>query len=523
MPRGIIANYLNYFSIYVSFWIGIAFIFTGIVNFFSPINSITSSLILILSLFVSFILSKMEFSNVTTHHLISGIIPKWVFYLTFFVLILWIIIVLLHPAIDTDTHVYHLPLPLLMNQSIWYPGIVKINLNFGSPNGASVISSLFTSFNKMGLENATNLLLWLGLISSILSFLLKTQISLFLAIISTVLVVLQPDLFWQSYNMGEDLGACFFLGLGFLSWNEKKIGNAFWLFSLASIFRIFGAIALALIFIFEYLPLLLKKNFLLLKDIKIYLSLSVILIWSTRAWIGTGNPFYPTLPLSFAQWSIPVDIQTNFLNSIKGYLNLDRNILNLPNFLYNLLLFPQKVKGSYFFWPPIFVSLSCIIYLKKIHSIKLINYKIFFTLFTLTILWYIGSPLTRFFLGPFLFLFLSTLSIYLNYINKTPKIFHFVFLASVILTFSAFSFNALKHFPKDIIPLFSFNNSLDSLRPFLSYSKENIKEIYNDDEFIYNQSDTTYCGWNRPPCFNHYSFGDPKLLASIYWKYNHRK
>src|SRR5882724_5326384 len=43
-----------------------------------------------------------------------------------------------HPTRDTDAHVYHLPLALLMNASRWYPGIVRLSTHFGFPNGNSV-------------------------------------------------------------------------------------------------------------------------------------------------------------------------------------------------------------------------------------------------------------------------------------------------------------------------------------------------------------------------------------------------
>ena len=497
------------------------YMYVALLNFFFPMKPLISQVILFLVAVTVFLTFKKVELDVFRNRNSSSSMKRFMILILCFLSALWILIVIFRPTMDTDANVYHLPLSILMNHSVWYPGIVKLSTHFGFPNGNSVLASVFTSSGIIGFENIPNLFLWITLGIGVYIYLIKKGLSLFLSFFVPFVFLLTPVIFWQSYNMGTDLPSACFLLFGLLAFSDKKLEDSMLFFSLASVFKPLGMVAFLLTAAYiVFLRVSGRKKVDLLKP-KIVLSFVLFFVYLVRMFIGTGNPFYPVLPLNFASWGISPAVQRELLSaSIRFYSGVERTLLGTFVFTKDFFLFPNRVGSSYWFIPFFLVCfiLSSYVFIKHRQYKKVdIHYGyLSFLIVCLAIIWFIGSPLFRFIAGLLIFINIkSFISLYRFRVGKLHMLIVYTFL---FITLGAYIYNTGEHIKDDVVPL--IHPSSEARESKLPFDKKIFSTIETEDGFTYSVSDSTFCGRVKPPCINLYSIGDKDELIKEYRKYN---
>ncbi len=497
------------------------YIYVVLLNFFFPMSPVISQVILFLvavTVFLTF--RKVELDVFRNRNTSSGA-SRFTISILYFLSALWILVVIFRPTIDTDANVYHLPLSILMNHSVWYPGIAKLSFPFGFPNGNSVLASVFTSSGIIGFENIPNLFLWITLGIGVYIYLIKKRVSPSLSFVVPFVFLLTPVIFWQSYNMGTDLPSACFLLFGLLAFSDKKLEDSMFFFSLASVFKPLGMVAFLLTTVYiAFLSLSGRKKVDLLKP-KIILSFALFLIYLVRMFIGTGNPFYPVLPLSFASWGITPTVQKGVLSaSIRFYSGVERTLSGTFVFIKNFLLFPHRVQSCRWF-VPFFLTcfISSLYVFIKYRQYRKIDFHYGYLLLvvvSLVVIWFIGSPLFRFIAG--LLIFINIKSFVTSYRFRVGKLWMLILYASLFITLGAYIYNTGEHIKDDVFPL--IYPSSEARQSKLPFNKEVISTVETEDGFTYSKSDSSFCGRTKPPCINLYSIGNKDELIKEYRKYN---
>ncbi len=497
------------------------YIYVALLNFFFPISPIISQVILFLVAVTVFLTFKKVELDVFCNRNNSSSMKRFIILILYFLSALWILIVIFRPTIDTDANVYHLPLSILMNHSVWYPGIAKLSFPFGFPNGNSVLASVFTSSGIIGFENIPNLFLWITLGIGVYIYLIKKGVSPSLSFVVPFVFLLTPVIFWQSYNMGTDLPSACFLLFGLLAFSDKKLEDSMLFFSLASVFKPLGMVAFLLTTVYiAFLCLSGRRKVDLLKP-KIILSFALFLIYLVRMFIGTGNPFYPVLPLSFASWGIAPAVQEGVLSAgIRFYSGVERTLSGTFVFIKNFLFFPQRVKSCRWFVPFFLTCVISFLYVFiKYRQYKKINLHYGYLLFlvvSLVVIWFIGSPLFRFIAG--LLIFINIKSFITLYRFRVSKLHMLIVYTSLFIILGAYIYNTGEHIKDDVFPL--IHPSSEARQSKLPFKKEVISTVETEDGFTYSKSRSSFCGRAKPPCINVYSIGDKDELIKEYRKYN---
>lgn len=511
---------MTYFINLVIYGVIYLYLFTAAINFFHPIVKIISIIIIFISMLLSFL--SAVFVPFSTFSLTNRIkrIPKIWFITIFFFLPIWFFVVLHRPTIDTDANVYHLPLSILMNHSVWYPGIGKLCHHFGFPNGNSVLASAFTSFGISGFENIPNLIIWLIFGVGIFIYSVKKKINLFISFAVSLLFLFTPVLFWQSYNMGTDLPCACFLLFGLLALSDKHFEDASLFLSLSAIFKTLGIVAFGLFI--PYMLVIYRREKINLLHPKFLLSFILFTVFLIRIFIATGNPIYPVLPLKLVSWGISPGIQKGIVNgSLRYYSGIERNLVGFFIFIKDFLFFPHRVRSSYWFSPFLLVCLVPFLYLfirdKFYRRINANTSFISFLVIIIFIIWFIGSPLFRFIAGVLIFITLK-LFIFLSNDLRVSKLYNGIIYVSLFATLSLFTFNAGKHIKNDVFPL--INAPERTVETFMPFDKKIFSSVKTKDGFMYFKSSSTYCGRMKPPCINSYSIGSEEKLIKEYRRYN---
>ena len=499
---------MAYFINLVTYGLIYIYLFTAAINFFHPVTKIISIIIIFLSITLSFITAN--FIPLNTFILPDKIkrIPKIWVGITSFLLLVWFFVVIFRPTIDTDANIYHLPLSILMNHSVWYIGIGKLCHHFGFPNGNSALASIFTSFGISGFENIPNLIIWLIFGVGIFSYLIKKKINLFISFSVSLLFLFTPVLFWQSYNMGTDLPCACFLLFGLLALSDKHFEDASLFLSLSAVFKTLGIVAFGLFI--PYMLVIYRREKVNLLHPKFLLSFILFAVFLIRIFIATGNPIYPVLSLNFVSWGISLDIQNGVIHGLKHYSEVQRTLGGFFIFIKDFLFFPHHFKSSYWFSPFLLACLLPFLYLgiknKYYRRLNLHSMYLFSLISILLLIWFIGSPLFRFIAGILIFI---TLKLFIFIVRfELPKLCSGIIYASLFITLSLFSFNIGKHI------------SSESIEPLLPFDKKIFSIVEKEDGFAYSKSSSTYCGRILPPCINSYSVGSEEELVREYRKYN---
>lgn len=499
-----------------------SYILVASLNFLNPITEFLSLLLIILSISLAILSSSCLPLEIFKNSANNKPIPRLAF--LFFVMLFsaWIILVFHRPTIDTDANIYHLPLSILINHSIWYPGIGNLNSHFGFPNGCSVLASLFTSFNIVGFENITNLLMWALFGLGLFAYLQKKKVSPLFSLLFALTILFTPDIFWQSYNMGTDLPCAVFMTFGLLALYERKFYDAALLLAMSSVFKTLGTIAFILVIIYILFLRLSKLVKVDIRHPKIILSLGICLICLLRIYIATGNPFYPALGLKLAPWGVSADNQKGLMDCTRQYARVERTFLGTITFVKNFFFFPSKFCSSHWF-SPIFITCffsSIYICFKKKYLRHFNKYLFFITLLIciLFISWFWSSPLVRFILGVLVFLNLIFFLKFREY--AFVALWKLVVYGSLFFTLSLFVYNVGDHIKNDTLPL--LNASEEKIRSFMPYYGYKSPYVKQKDGFYYSYCTSNFCSRVLPPCINRYSYGEEDALVNEYKKYNRR-
>lgn len=495
------------------------YLFTVSIIFFHPITRSISVGIILISLALSFISAFFLPLSIFISGQREREIPKVWAGVTFVLFVIWFFICLHRPTIDTDANVYHLPLSLLMNNSVWYPGIGKLSTVFSYPNGSSVLATVFTSFKMVGFENIPNLIIWIMLGMGIFIYLASKKVSLFIAFLVTILLVFTPVLFWQSYNMGTDLPTACFILFGFLALSDKKFEDSILFFSLSAVFKTLGLVAL--LFMLPYILFLKfrKKEKINLMQPKIILATFIFMLYLARMIIATGNPLYPAVCLKIAPWGISEDVQKRMIMNIKTYSGVHMNFQGFFLFLKDFLFFPHRIKGEFWFWP---FTAGCLIVFSYLFLKGRVNRRIdlnsgfiIFLICCLFGIWFIGSPLFRFIAGAFMFI---TLKLFIVCSRKyLPKLCRNLLYSSLVLTLSLFLFNAIVHIKQDALPL---AHILRDASRDLRGGEKTVLQVQTQDGFLYYRATMRYCGRSPVPCLSAYADGEEEQLIQEFRKCN---
>jgi hypothetical protein len=430
----------------------------------------------------------------------------------------WLVVVAVRPTMDTDANVYHLPQSLLMNHSVWYPGIAKLSLPFGISNGDSVLASNFTAFGKIGFENIPNLIIWIIFSLGIFIYLKRKEISTFNSLSLTFMFMLTPILFWQSYNMGTDLPYICFAVFGLLAFSEQYFDDTALFFALASVFKTHGLILFVMFMPYIFLRHIKEKKPWLFNT-KIILAFFLIAIVFLRTFIATGNPFFPVFVYNFGNWSIDIGVQRMFIDSLRAYSGAERTLSGFLLFIKDFLFFPKRVMSSYWF-SPFFLSASITAliffitkkYYRKVNSVFLY---LTFIIIIYGVIWFISSPLERFIAAILIFLTIKSF-IFISK-AKLPNFFILVNYAMLYSCLFLFIINAIVHIKKDVSPL--INVSQETIDKFRDYT-DGIILRKTEDGFIYSKTISTYVGRTQPPCVTSYAAGREEDLIREFRKYN---
>ena len=205
---------------FLVFFMATVYVLVAGVNFSCPITQNVSFIIGLLSLILAIWKARsIHFKTFGEYNEIYA-----VYFLGLFLALG--IVTVLKSSIFIDTHIYHLPLSLLMNKSIWFPGIGKISHHMAFANGTSVLSSIFTSTNIVGFENIINYLSWVMLGMGTFLYLIKQSINKYLSLFLSLVFMFSGDFFFQSYNMGTDLPCAMFMLFGLLAIKDKNYSES---------------------------------------------------------------------------------------------------------------------------------------------------------------------------------------------------------------------------------------------------------------------------------------------------------
>ncbi|MFH1777639.1 MAG: hypothetical protein ABH952_08810 [Candidatus Omnitrophota bacterium] len=511
-----------YFINFLIYAITYCYLLTALIVFFHPITRIVSIIIIFLSALLAVKSAVLScFSIFKSSPQLKAVPQVWQ-YLLLFLLSAWTYVVICRPTIDTDANIYHLPLALLMNYSVWYPGIGKLSLVFSYPNGTSVLASVFTSFEVIGFENIPGYLTWLLMGGGIFVYLTEKKIRFLNVLLVTLLFLLTPVLFWQSYNMGTDLPCSCFMLFGLLALCDKKYEDAALFFALSSLFKILGIIAYLFMVGYLFIMHFSRRERINWQGLKIILSFVLFIVYLVRMYVATGNPIYPALPLKLAPWGINIEVQRGIFNTIRVYARVERSLLGFLIFLKDFLFFPQRVHGEFWFWPFSAACLiSCIFLTIKNKLFSKINSNLLATMFLVLItfaIWFIGSPLFRFLAG--ILMFLTLKSFVLSHEFNLPHHYLGAIYVSLYVTLLLFVINAGQHIKNDVIPLVLA--SPEHIRQLTFYSKDLVYTVKTKDGFEYSKATARYCGRNIPPCIHAYAGDSEERLIQDYKKYNQR-
>ena len=524
-------NFLIYNFVYI-------YILVSIINFYHCITSFISIFILIISAISSFFSIKFRpFRMFLFEIKYNYFLNKHILYLVFFILAIWLFIVINRPSTGVDANVYHLPLSLLINKSVWYPGIAKLSSHFGFPNGASVLASVFTSFDHAGFEGIPSIVTWIIYGIGIFLYLVKNHISAFTSLIITWMFLITPEIFLASYTMGTDLPCACFLTFGLMAIDSRKFEDTCLFFSLSAIFKTLGVLAFFMAIPYVLYMLIRKDGKRFIWTPKVLLSLVLLAISLLRVYIATGNPIYPAIPINLmAPWGISQDIQNDIIygaygkytgggRGLKNYAGIERTLSGVVMFMIKFFVSPHGVKSGYWFSPFFAICLiTSFLIIVKEKNFRFVNVNFFYTYFIISILtlsWMSYSPLFRFISGVLVYI---NIKLFIFVYIKKYNIYKIINILTLYILVSLFSFNLYEKIDAEILPLINADQKkIESFMPW-SGSRKSMAKIFTIEQteggFAYSKSTTNYCQRMPPPCINGRSLDNEKILIQLYRMYN---
>jgi hypothetical protein len=517
-------NFLIYFISYT-------FIIGGSVNFFLPISEVISLAIILISILFSWLSALFIPFDTFARDTSSLNLSKRSVTLILALIAAWTPIVIWRPTVGDDAIGYHLPLSLLMNHSIWYPGIAKLSSHYGFPNGISVVSSVFTAFEILSLENIPNLIIWYVLGSGIFLYLASHGASPFQSGVISLIFILSPDMFWQSYNMGTDLPSACFLAFGLLALADRRWNDSYLFLALSATFKTLGAVAVVLVTPYLLFIKERRQGEFQILHLKTAIAILLLTVSVLRIYIATGNPFYPALPVNLANWGISSAIQETVINGVDRetgpglteYVGIERTFLGYLAFAVYFLFFPYRVKSSYWFSPFLIAGFAVGIYYfvkeKYYRTVSVNAWYLFLVVQVLLMAWFFYSPVFRFAAGVFIFLGIELFLFCKNHMRSwLPRL---VINGAMAFTLSLFTLNVFRHVDQNIIAVLRHTpEAVSKWMPWEGPDRDKLSTKYTDDGFIYSKADAMYCQRMHPPCISMRSLADEPALIREYRKYN---
>lgn len=519
-PASLLGRFLNLGVWFVVF----AYLFIAVVNFFSPIIPLIAFIIIVVSGLAAFSASQSRFfdtfkADYNTAELEKNA-PFWFFISIAAVSLVWFLIVIFRSTLDTDANVYHLPLALLMNKSIWYPGIGKLCSLFGLPNGNSVLASVFTVTGVAGFENIPNLMIWFIFGAGIFAYLRLRGVPIVAAGLAVSALIFSPDFFWQSYNMGTDLPQACFLVFGFFAFSRDCLEEAFLFFALAAIFKPLGLVMFGMVFVWAVIRFVVFRKPCDLAHPALRWSVGLILVFLTRMFVATGNPVYPIGAFKFVSWGINPPDQKALSYVFSIYSGLNRTLGGYAEFIKYFFYAPHRFNSEYWFSP--FFIISCVLsgyYFIKDREYKKISLNTKAVLASLSVaivIWLYFSPLFRFIAGVFVF---STVIMFCSiYLPSRGRMARAIMMFFVAVTIGLFAINIIKHIKKDVIGVVAVPAVVTER--FLPFSQSIFSPVILPDGFKYWRSSSNYSGRMPSPCISRYSIGSADDLVKEYRRYN---
>lgn len=487
---------INYFIVFL-------FLVTGVTNFFTEISPYIAGGIILGSgvgavmsaLYRPFRLFCYEKKKYFFVH------DRYLFLLG--VLLGFFVYFLQRPTLDADAHVYRLPLARLMNGSVWYPGIGGLCSLFGFANGDAVLASLFTSFGRRGLESMPNMVIYFLMISTIIAYLKRHGVRSIDVVLLVCVVSLCPDLFWQAYNMGSDLPAAYFCLLGFFSIEQRNYDEALFFFAATSMFK---PLCLPVCVIIIIYILFKKRGYERQLICNFYVGLGVLILTlvSLRKFYAVGNPLFPVVAFCGADWGMPRCLQQAFVSgALKGYVAISYTFKGILFFCKDILFRPHFVQSSFSFLPLFLVVVPASIWQSCEERTFLVSQEgklLVVICVCLMVLWFCSSPVFRFLIAPFAYIFLRMIIFVLN--GNTFRYYKYVLRAAVACFVFLFCFNIVHHMYSDVYPFFFETD----YRKRLPYDGSIFKVKTSAEGLQYVVSETTFCHDAIIPCMNSYSY-----------------
>jgi hypothetical protein len=519
-----ILSFLIYFIIF-------AYLAAGTVNFFLPISGVVAVLVIAISILLSYTSTLLVPIGMFLRNHISFQSSKRLFTASLLLLMVWSTVVIWRPTVGDDAIGYHLPLSLLMNNSIWYPGIAKLSSHYGFPNGISVLASILTAFDVLSLENVPNLIIWVVFGIGIFLYLISRNVSPLQSGLITLVFLLSPDFFWQSYNMGTDLPAGCFLTFGLLAWTDRRWYESYLFLALSATFKPLGAVALLLIMPYILFLKVRRQEEFQIHHPQVIVATLLLTVTILRIYIATGNPFYPTWPLNLAEWGISSDLQQTVINGLgdasglglRQYVGVERTVLGYLSFMVNFVMFPNLVKGSYWFSPLLISSFAVgTYYFIKERYYCVVSQQFWYTLLTVQVLllvWLFYSPIFRFAAGVFSFISVLLFVFCQNRVRSWGA--KSLINAAAGLTLALFTLNVGRHIDQNIVAVIRYTpEAVNKWMPWEGADKSKFSIKHTPDGFLYSKAVTTYCVKMPPPCISMRSLADENILIAEYRKYN---
>jgi hypothetical protein len=254
-------------------------------------------------------------------------------------LVLWHIVLTFLPETNWDSLVYHLYLPKIWLQD----GTLTAPLWNDYARMPLLMSLIYTSglALPLGEAGARGAALWAGLGGMLLAGGIARQgLGRGAAWLVMLLVIAEPMIFGQMAASGSDVPALLFL---FGAWallfppsgrkaNPLLAGILAGCLIGCKLVAVYGALALAILLIY----LVIKREQGALKNLAYYVDGVVVafLPWMIRAFVLTGNPFYPFAPGIFGSGDMPVEVAQK-LSTWLGGMGMGRGFTDY------LLLLPR--------------------------------------------------------------------------------------------------------------------------------------------------------------------------------------
>ena len=518
-----LSKLLIYSSIIISF-------IALLLNFFSPINQILTSLLTCASFIITYRYRKIFFS---------------LNYLKFIIFcsIIIIFFIMESNVYRPDAGLYHLPYIKILNEEKLIIGLSNLHFRYGHISIIQYFSAFSNNliFGDNGIVYAQAIIFCSISINfgyQIYQYLKNKNFNIhFFYLFSTIIYIFYKMNRYSEYGNDGPAHLLFFFLISEILKNlnfhsSKQISNLF----LISTFIFLNKTTLIFSFFFPFLAFK-KKNFLgCFKNKQFYLSLIFLLLWSIKNVLVSGCILYPEKKTCFQNfsWTNIEEVEQIALSSeiwSKGWSDYNKFIKNkniqkidkknyLENFYWLSYWLKVHFKHIINILIPFILFLITFYFLarlkglkkSKIYSNNIFIYKLFFLLLICCAIWFLKFPIYRYgysFLISLISVFFSIQIIKINFSVNYLRKLSFCFM---IIFFSAF-------IVKNIVRINKSNNDYFNYPwpKYYSMSETNrypkVKKVILNDKIFY-ESNNDYCMYFVAPC-SHYLIKNNLILNKI--------